>query len=263
MAVRRRLFGVVLLAFPVWNACAVDGPGPGVPDLPDPPPGVEPLVRDDPAPTAASFMPWDTGLRSGRDPLRASCTNNGLLGSLTSLQTVRDGEIGTVWDDPLTKRGWQADEAWKLGLTGPVFVFGQASAAAEDAMEQDAHMTGHTGLACQLPLPAGELLLRGGPNVTYTDPLRQDRARERSEMLLEVQGRYPLLFGVHLEFDGAASPALSPLDRDWVSHEIRLALPFGSAGMVKLGARQRWENIVEQRPTTDGAQLFLGLEFKR
>jgi hypothetical protein len=195
--------------------------------------------------------------------LHASNTNDCLLGSFTFQQTLRDGDIGTVWDDPLTRRGWQADQAWKLNVLESFFFFGQASAAAEDALQQDAKMNGRTGLGWQVPLTGGELLLRGATNVSYSDPLRVERARERSEFLLEMQGRYPLLFGVHLEFQGTASPALTPLDRDWVSHEVRLALPVGTSGKLMLGARQRWDNVTDQKPTTDGAQIFLGLELKR
>jgi hypothetical protein len=140
-------------------------------------------------------------------------------------------------------------------------VFGKTSFAAEDAMQQDARVSGSTGLALQVPVPIGELLFRGGSNLTYSDPLRQDHAKERSEMLLEVQGRCPLLLGVRLEYNGTASPGLTPTDRDWVSQEIRLALPVGPSCKFSLGARQRWDSVVEQK-TTETGELFLGLELK-
>jgi hypothetical protein len=239
-----------------------DSPGSAVPCLPDPVGGVEPVVREEaaapPAFTAPDIDPWRP-----RDPLRASQTSDVLLGSLTCQQTVRDGDTGTSWDDPTTRRGWQADQALKLSVAGPLFVFGQATAAAEDAMHQDAHVNGRTGLACQLPLPGGELLLRGGPGLSYTDPLRAEHAREHSDLLLEVEGRYPLLFGLRLEFQGAASPALTPMERDWISQEVRLALPVGPNGTLKLGARQRWDNIGDTRQATDSGQVFLGFELKR
>jgi hypothetical protein len=256
MPSRSFLLGLTLVAG------MADTPAPVVTPLPPPDLSVTPLLRDEPLPGLTSISLRELGLSNGRDPLRASSTNPLLLGTLTCQQTVRDGDIGTVWDDPSTRRGWQADEDYKLGLLGPLFVFGQASAAAEDALRQDARLNGRTGVGVQVPVPAGELLFRGGTNVTYSDPLRQERAKERSEMLLEVKGRYPLLFGINLEFQGSASPALSPLDHDWVSEEVRLALPLGGNGQFHFGARQRWENVVEQRPTSDGTQLFLGLEFK-
>jgi hypothetical protein len=254
------LLATLLLAVPTLTARAADGPGTGLPGLPDPPLNVEPVVRDDPPLSASSFSPWDVNQRPDREPLRASATNNGLLGSLTSQQTVRPGVSDTIWDSPFSKRGWQTDESWKLSVAGPVFVFGQASASAEDALQQDAHVNGKTGLGCQVPLPVGELLLKGGTNTTYSDVLRPTLVKERSELLLEVQGRCPLLLGIHLEFDGTACPALTPLERDWASQEVRLALPLGDYGKLKFGARHRWENLAEQKPSSE--EVFLGLELK-
>ena len=167
----------------------------------------------------------------GRDPLRVGGQTEGFLGSLTGQQTIRDGNPG---DDPLVRRGWQADEAWKLSLAGPFYAYGQFSAGAEDALHQDARVNGRTGLAWQVPISTLELLVRGGPTVAYTDPLRPERMKEKSELLLEVQGRCPLLFGVHLEYQGSATPAVSPLERDWISHELHLALPVGIGRHVQI-----------------------------
>jgi hypothetical protein len=252
----RCLFYVVLSSLPAQIG---DGPAPGVKE---PRPGTDPILRNDPVPVPPAFSLTGFENRGAREPLRGSSTNDGLLGTWTSQQTVRDVDNGTVWVDPSAKRGWQADESWKLGVAGPLFAFGQASASADDALQQDARLNGRAGLACQLPLPVGELLLRGGPGVNYSDVFRPDRVRERSAMLLEVQGRCPLLFGAAFEYEGTASPAMLPLDRDWASQEVRLALPVGAAGKLKFGARQRWDNVSDQHATTDGAQLFLGVELK-
>jgi hypothetical protein len=250
----------VSLAAP--GACLDEAPDPEKAPLLEPAPTVVPQVTMTQSQIYSPVDLRELGLTSTRDPLNASTTNSGLLGTFSAKQTIRDGEVGTVWDDPLTKKGWQADQDWKLGLLGPVFVFTQTSAAAEEALQQDAKLSGRSGLALQVPVPVGELLLRGGTNVSFTDPFRQDRVKERSEMLLEVKAKYPLLFGLNLEIQGTASPALSPLDRDWVSQEVRLALPLGGNGQFHLGARQRWDNVVEQKTISDGPQLFLGFEIK-
>jgi hypothetical protein len=257
-----RFWVVCLVLASVAASLRGDGPGSAVPWLPDPPASAEPTVREESAAPPAFAVPEIEPWRP-RDPVRASQTSDILFGSLTCQQTVRDHDWLTPADDPNTRRGWQADQALKLTVAGPLYVFGQASTAAEDALRQDAHVNGRTGLACQLPLPGGELLLRGGPGLSYSDPLRADRAKEHSDLLLEVEGRYPLLFGARLEFQGAASPALTPFDHDWVSQEVRLALPVGSNGTLKLGARQRWDNIGDTRQTTDSGQVFLGFELKR
>src|SRR5262249_29974816 len=96
--------------------------------------------------------------------------------------------------------------------------------------------------------------------VTYTDPLRPERAQEHSELLVEVQGRLPLLFGAGLEYQGSAVPALTPLAHDQITQDLRLALPVGSTGKLRLGARRRWENFAEPRATPDSMQLYMGLE---
>jgi len=256
-----RLLTVLVLGLPAV-AAAEDGADFGVPGLQPPTPPGEPLLRASLSPGTLPPGPWDPDYRPGREPLRGGGQVDGFFGSLTGQQTVRDGSTGSPGDDPLAKPGWQADQAWKMGLAGQLYAYGQLSASAEEALRQDARVNGRTGLAFQVPIPAVELLLRGGPTVAFSDPLRPERMKEKSELLLEVQGRCPLLFGVHLEYQGSACPAVSPLERDWVSQELRLALPVGPGGTFKLGARQRWENVAEQRTTSEGAELFLGLELK-
>src|SRR5207249_2355664 len=132
---------------------------------------------------------------------------------------------------------------------GPFFVFGQVGAGAEDANQQDLKFNGKTGLACKLPLGSeGEIVLSGGPSVTYTDPLRPERLREKSGWLLEVQARWPILAGIGLEYQGTASPALTPLERDRILHDLRLAVPLGLGGKLRLGARHQWESTLTPRP---------------
>lgn len=256
-----RFLTVVLLGLPSL-AAAGDGLDFNVPALQPPATPTESVIRDQLSPVSLPLSPWDPDYRPGRGPVQVGGQLDGFFGSLTGQQTVRDGNFGDPWDDPLTKRGWQADQSWKMSLAGPVYAYGQFSAAAEEALQQDARLNGRTGLAWQMPVPVVDLLFRGGPTVACSDPLRPDRMKEKSELLFELQGRCPLLFGVNLEYQGSACPAMSPLDRDWVSHELRLALPVGQGGTLKLGARQRWENVAEQRSTTEGAELFLGLELK-
>jgi hypothetical protein len=262
MSTTRTAFTLALLALSASAGRGADGPGFVIPAFPEPGAGVEPVVRDDAPFGLGGFGGRDIGSTASREPVRATFSYDGSLGSLTSQQTVRERDVSSGWDDPLTRRGWQADQAWKASLLGPVSVFGKASFAAEDAMQQDARVAGSTGLALQVPVPIGELLLRGGSNLTCSDAVRPDHAKERSEMLLEVQGRCPLLLGVRLEYDGTASPGLTPADHDWVSQEIRLALPVGPSCKFSLGARQRWDNVVEPKAATEGGQLFLGMELK-
>jgi hypothetical protein len=210
-----------------------------------------------PAPEQAPVT-WNPG----RSPLTVDQQTESPWGSFSGKQAIpgRDG----AWEDPALKQAWQAEQAWRGPLVGPLSAFGQLGASGEERGQQDTKLAGRTGLAWTLANPFGaELLFRGGPSVTASDPLRPERTQAHTEMLFEVQGRAPLLAGVGLEYQGSAAPALSPLDHDRIQHDVRLAFPVGEAGKLKLGARHTWMGATESRPTPDATQLYLGLEWKR
>jgi hypothetical protein len=197
------------------------------------------------------------------EPLKVKTQNDGGWGSLTSQVTVQDWKVA-AWDDPLRQREWHREDAWKCAVAGPLFCFGQVGADSQEAGTKDMKVVGRTGVGCKLGLGGdGEVLVRGGPAVTYTDPLRPDKTREQAQWLLEVQARYALLAGIGLEYSGTACPALNPADRDWVNQDVRLAFPVGTNGKFRVGARHHWENYAEPRPLSDGMQLYLGLELFR
>jgi hypothetical protein len=87
--------------------------------------------------------------------------------------------------------------------------------------------------------------------------------REKTEWVMEVEGRLPLVAGIGLEYQGMALPALTPLDHDKVSQDLRLAFPMGATGKFTLGAKRQWETTVDSRVVNDNGQLYLGLELKR
>jgi hypothetical protein len=235
-------------------------PGVWVPHSASADPG-RPALEPAPPPVPQESNPW---AQWNRQPRKLENQSAGEWGSLTSKVVLQEGPAAAAWEEPLRKQAWQTEEAWKLPLAGPVFVFGQFGANSEEAAQQDMKVAGRTGLACKLPVgSAAELVVRSGPGVSYTDPLRPLHVRERSDWLVEVQARLPLLFGVGLEYQGSAAPSLSPLDRDQVNQDLRLAFPVGAAGKVQFGARHRWQNTPELRPWSDGMQLYLGLELAR
>ena len=142
---------------------------------------------------------------------------------------------------------------------------GQFGGGGAEVAQQDARWPARLGgLGCKWsPLQAAELTVRSGPSVTYTDPLRPDRVRERSEWLMEVQARLPIYGKVGLEFQGKAAPALTPLDHDWIDQDLGLSAPLCPGGVMHLGARHHWENTPDAKPSPDSTQLYFGLEFKK
>jgi hypothetical protein len=202
---------------------------------------------------------------SGRGPRTLKRQSQGDWGSLDSQVVIQDARPGLSWEDPLLRRQWQTDEAWRYAVLGPISVYGQFGAATEEAQQKDAKVAGKTGLAWCLPtpIPQSALTLRSGPSVSYTDAMRPERMRERAEWLLEVEGRLPLIAGIGLEFQGTALPALNPLDHDRVLQDLRLAFPVGTNGKLKVGAKRQWETTSDSRVLNESSQLYLGLELTR
>jgi hypothetical protein len=214
----------------------------------------------DPAPPNAALAPEPPE----RGPIKAGDKGQFLFATVTGQQTLLLGSPAAGWDEPMAKRAWQAEQAWRCPVAGPLALFAQVGGAGEDPAQQDLKFAGKTGLACQVPVPlGGEFQLRSGPSVTCTDPLRPEKVQEHSELLVEVQGRLPLLFGAGLEYQGSAVPALTPLERDRITQDLRLALPVGTAGKLSFGARRRWEVVADPKPGADSTQLYMGLELSR
>jgi hypothetical protein len=233
------------------------GLGPALPDLDH----LLPSLALTPEPGA--MVPPLTGGPGDRTPLKASTSNAGGWGALTGTIVLDDDRPSRSWEDPLWKRSWKADQSWKCPVFGSVTAFGQVGGNGEEAGQSDLKFSGRTGLEWKVPVWLAELQLRSGPGVSYTDPLRPDRMRERSDWLVDVQARCPLLFGIGLEYQGTALPALTPLAQDEISQDLRLAFPLGPGGKFKLGARQTWAGTTEARQWTDTTQLYLGFELAR
>jgi hypothetical protein len=234
-----------------------------------PPPPNMPILEDTPSylrtnSAALELDPWEL---PDRKPRKVGQKHQGLLGSLDTQVEVTDAPVSRIWDDPAWKRTWQTNENWQMGLAGPLTVFGQVGANSDEAGQTNMKVSGRTGLSCKLPVGSlAELTLRSGPGVSYSDPLHPLHTQGRSDWLVEVQARWPLLFGIGLEYQGSAMPALTPLQQDMVNQDLRLAFPLGAGGKLKVGAKQQWAGLFDQRtPTTvlDNMQLYLGLELSR
>jgi hypothetical protein len=205
---------------------------------------------------------WD---QPDKKPRKVSQKSEGFFGSLSTQVEVTDAPVARIWDDPTWKRTWQTNDSWQLGVAGPVSVFGQLGANSDEAGQSDMKVNGRTGLAWKVPVGSlAEFTFRSGPGVSYTDPLHPLHTQGRSDWLLEVQARWPLLFGIGLEYQGSATPSLTPMQQDMVNQDVRLAFPVGSTGKLKVGAKHQWTGLLDQRGVwTDSMQLYLGLELSR
>lgn len=199
--------------------------------------------------------------RPERGPRKVGGVTAGEWGSLTTNATIRDVDASMSWEDPVSRREWKTDGNWRLPVAGPLFVYGQFGGGGTQIEQQDTQVSGRTGVGCKwAPVQDAEFTVRAGPSVTYTDPLRIERVQERSEWLLEVQARWPVFGKIGLEYQATAAPALSPLDHDWMNTDLGLAMPVCAGGKVRFGARHKWENVPDQKPTPDSMQLYFGLE---
>src|SRR5262249_11838780 len=155
-----------------------------------PAPGTTPA---NPPPPFPEFNPGASWEPLGRAPLKVKTQNEGGWGSLTSQVTVQDFKA-PAWDDPLRQREWHREDAWKYTVAGPLFCFGRLGADSQEPGTKDLKVVGRTGVGWKWGLGGdGEVLLRGGPAVTYTDPLRPEKTRDQSQWLLEIEARYPIL----------------------------------------------------------------------
>ncbi len=194
---------------------------------------------------------------------QASSQLEGPWGSLKSqlqVEAVRAAEVREA-------ERWQAEENLQVPVTGPLYVYGQVSANYNTWTAQQKTLSGRTGVGCKLkPLANSEIILSGGSVTNYSeDPLQPRQLPvEKSQLIVELQARYSVLGALKLEYQGSAMPALSTLDHNRVQQDFRFALPLGSAGDVRIGAKHQWEDIPgAPRPWTDSMQLYFGLGLKR
>jgi hypothetical protein len=198
-------------------------------------------------------------------PRNLKQTNDGEWGTLTSQMDLTP-QKRTDDDGLFHQQAWRVDDSWKCPLAGSVYLFGKFGANSDEAGQSDMKVATTGGLACKLPLlEQGEIVVRSGPSLSYSDPLRPDRSREDSKWLFEVQGRWPLLARIGLEYQGSVSPALSPLDRNSIKHDVRLAVPVGDNGQFRFGAKQTWQatGTDTSRPWSTETEVYFGLELKR
>jgi hypothetical protein len=185
-----------------------------------------------------------------------------LLGMLSTRLELKDS--GNVSDGPLPPTKFQTEQAMQMKVTGPVSLFGQVGVDSTSMDSQALKLQGKSGLAVKCPgWPLGELQLRGGPCVTYDDPLRPVRTKEQSELFLELQCKCPLPGKIQLEYLSTATPALTDADRERLKQDFHLAFPIGTLGKLNLGAKHSWESAPGAKTGSEGMEYYIGVDLKR
>lgn len=182
-----------------------------------------------------SIQPGDRERRKLKNKAELSALN----GTVASEFIFRAPEPSR--DAPFERGEWSTEELVHVPVTGPIYVFGQFNLNGEYAADQDMRVIGRTGLSYRVPVSGRPFELRGGPSIRVLDALRAEQARDQAQFLLEVQCRWPLMGTLGLEYDGSALPAMTPLDRPQLRHDVGLALPVAGNGKLKFGAKQQWQ----------------------
>jgi Protein of unknown function, DUF481 len=266
------LWGALFLGMS-WSAAGAEEPsGPAGQQPPAIPETVEspgtpfpwsgqPLPLDpDPARPAGGLPPPV----DNADKLKRSFENKyeGFLGMLSTRMNVSDPDSAVPGTPPPYK--FQTEQAMRLKVTGPLTLFGQLGADCNSLNSQELKLNGKTGLAWKWQgWPLGELQVRGGPSLTYDDPLRPVRMKEQSEVFLELQCKCPLPGKVNLEYQSSAIPALNVTERDRLKQDLHLAFPLGTLGKLNLGAKHSWESTPASRTGTEGMEYYIGIDLKR
>jgi hypothetical protein len=183
---------------------------------------------------------------------RQSELDMGLRGSSETLPELGAG-----------KDGWPQERSLSVSVTSSLFLFGQVRNEAAVVTPPNSRRFGDTGLGWKLSLPEnGELQLCCGPEFIYGDAVRGDHAAllfQSQLVRLEVLYRWTLLGEVNLECQGSASPAFLARDREWIDHEVRVVLPVGRGGQLRLGAKHSLESSGDLRQGAESVQLYGGL----
>jgi hypothetical protein len=221
-----------------------------------------------PAPLDDDREPIDplaaAGLKKGEDQRRRAGSSLTAQGLRLDSNVVIDDPSQTSVGPGTPGRSWQTEESLRVEVAGPLFVFGQANAASQSVEQQRLNMSGRTGVGVRWqPWTKAEVQVRGGPLLRYTDG--NGTPEEMARLALELTARTPVYGNLKFEYSGTAMPALSPLAREQLSQDLRLALHLSDSSQVHVGTRYSWQDTgaATLTPWTDRMQLYMGLQLKR
>jgi hypothetical protein len=167
--------------------------------------------------------------------------------------------------DPYAKRNWRAEETLRMSLPmwEPAFVFGHFNTRADSFQYRELNAVAKTGVGVRwVPMPKSEVLVRGGPMVSYLDT-NTSRIQEQNHFAVEVLAFVPLWGPFSLEYTGGAFAATMPNTQNLINQDFRIAMPLSNNSEFYFGASQRFDSSMSQVLWTERRQLYIGIELKR
>ncbi len=163
---------------------------------------------------------------------------------------------------PLRRNGYQAEDSLKFPLIGPVFLTGRVGANSSSFEWQQYKLSQAVGIGFRLPI-GGEFQLRSGQSLTNFDPYSDTMIPEQMTNFIELSSKWKLPWSLNLEYSGETGRFKSLDSHEFLSHDVRLAMPLSSSSKLKLGASYWWQDNSSPKPWMDRTWWYFGYELKR
>ena len=166
---------------------------------------------------------------------------------------------------PYGGRNWTSEQ--KLTVPVPVadglFVLGQVGSKGDAVDPKQTALTGKAMVGWKwVPIPWGEVTVRTGRVVSYSDLYAATRFSERGQFAVEFLAKVQVLGPLRLEYTGTALPAPDATAQNKLNQEIRLALPLGQDNELYVGAKYQWDDSTTPKSWSSRTQALIGLQFR-
>lgn len=168
----------------------------------------------------------------------------------------------STFNVPIRRNGYQAEDSLKFPLIGSVFLTGKVGANAQSFEWQQYKLSQAVGIGFRLPV-GGELQVRGGQSLTNFDSFSFLSIPEQMTNYVEFSSKWKLPGSLNLEYSGETGRLRTIDSHEFLSHDLRLAMPLSNSAKLKLGASYWWQDNSTPKPWVDRTWWYLGYELKR
>jgi hypothetical protein len=206
----------------------------------------------------------DTGFGMQSDPYRLKLSRESAFDAAKVKASLELPDSREMQGAPFLARDWKGSHSVNVPLpvAESVFVFGEHESSGDALNNQSTKIKGRTGFGWKWsPFHGGELQVRTGTLVNYSDLYNPARPAEKSQLSVELQAKLALFGPLQLQYSGEALPALTAADRNSLLQDLKIALPFGTNREFQFGAKYRWDEL-RSSPWLDRAQIYVGLKFQ-